>query len=361
MLSSSNEWSPLKEVIVGNSINSNLKALDLSLKIFYHDNIYYNIYGGNIYFGPNAIGQDFITTKDVIEHEEDIDGFVKALEKEGITVLRPMEMKVLAEIKTPNWKAVTVPALNVRDQIMIVGNEIIETSGQIRNRYFENDLLKPIFMKYFQEGCKWTCAPKPMMLDNSFDLTYIAKKADVDISHYKQNKSPYDVGFEILFDGAQCMRFNDKIVMNVSNETHYLGSKWLQQHLPNHTIYTVELCDSHIDSTLMPIKEGTLLINPLRIKNLNQLPEFLRSWDIIEAPEPEYDPQDKNRLLFASEYIDINVLSLDGNKIIINDKYTPLIKILEKKGFTPIPVRLRHKRLFGGGFHCITLDTVRIN
>ena len=29
------------------------------------------------------------------------------------------------------------------------------------------------------------------------------------------------------------------------------------------------------------------------------------------------------------------------------------------RGFTVVPVRHRHRRLFGGGFHCFTLDTVR--
>lgn len=361
MLNSVNEWSPLKEVVVGNSLNSNLRCLDLSLKIFFHDNIYYNIYGGNVFFGQREKDKPFLTTKDIMEHEEDIAIFVETLEKEGIVVLRPMELDSLTEIKSPNWKAVTVPALNIRDQTMIVGNEIIETSGQLRNRYFENDLLKPVFMKYFKEGCKWTCAPKPMMVDNTFDLSYIASKANVDINDYKQEKSPYDIGFEILFDGAQCMRFNEDIVMNVSNQTHYLGAQWLQNHLPNHRIHTVELCDCHIDSTIMPIREGTLLINPLKIKDINQLPAFLRNWDIIEAPMPDDDPQDEGKLLLASKYIDINVLTLDGDKIIINDKYTSMIKILESKGFTPIPTPMRHKRLFGGGFHCITLDTVREN
>ena len=40
------------------------------------------------------------------------------------------------------------------------------------------------------------------------------------------------------------------------------------------------------------------------------------------------------------------------------EKY-PLVKTLERHGFTPIPVRLRHSRVFDGGVHCATLDTVR--
>lgn len=35
------------------------------------------------------------------------------------------------------------------------------------------------------------------------------------------------------------------------------------------------------------------------------------------------------------------------------------MRTLEKHRFTVVPVRHRHRRLFGGGFHCFTLDTVR--
>ena len=37
----------------------------------------------------------------------------------------------------------------------------------------------------------------------------------------------------------------------------------------------------------------------------------------------------------------------------------PATRTPEQHGFTPIPLRHRHRRLFGGGFHCFTLDTVR--
>ena len=38
---------------------------------------------------------------------------------------------------------------------------------------------------------------------------------------------------------------------------------------------------------------------------------------------------------------------------------TQIIDLLENKGVEVIPVRHRHRRLFGGGFHCFTLDTNR--
>jgi glycine amidinotransferase len=53
------------------------------------------------------------------------------------------------------------------------------------------------------------------------------------------------------------------------------------------------------------------------------------------------------------------VLSIDESTVMVNDACKTLIHTLEERGFTVVPVRHRHRRLFGGGFHCFTLDTVR--
>jgi len=37
----------------------------------------------------------------------------------------------------------------------------------------------------------------------------------------------------------------------------------------------------------------------------------------------------------------------------------PLIRVLERHGFTCIPLPMRHARSLSGGFHCATLDLVR--
>jgi N-dimethylarginine dimethylaminohydrolase len=36
-----------------------------------------------------------------------------------------------------------------------------------------------------------------------------------------------------------------------------------------------------------------------------------------------------------------------------------LIKLLEKHGLDVIPIKLRHSKMLGGGFHCVTLDVRR--
>jgi glycine amidinotransferase len=91
--------------------------------------------------------------------------------------------------------------------------------------------------------------------------------------------------------------------------------------------------------------------------------EPLRSWRYIVPPEPDagafpvYD--DSEDLVLTSPYIDLNVLSIDENTVLVNLECTGLVKTLEAEHFTVVPVRHRHRRVFGGGFHCFTLDTRR--
>ncbi|MDG5469361.1 glycine amidinotransferase [Deltaproteobacteria bacterium IMCC39524] len=349
MVNSHNEWDSLKEVIVGNTFLSNLPGLELSFKLFFHDSLTSDVFGNDVYSQKGKNWKGEIKKQYIDEHEEDITEMVRVLEEESVTVKRPKRLDKIHRFKTPYWESGCVPALNIRDQAIIVGNEIIETPPQVRSRFFENDLLKEIFMDYFKKGARWTQIPKPMLTDNSFDISYQLKKG----VQYEKQANHFDIGYEILFDGAQCLRFNNDIVINCSNENHLLGAQWLKRHLKGYNLHVVRMVDNHIDSTMLPLREGVLLVNPRKFKE-EHLPDFLKKWDRIFAPEPE-----AQQTLLASKFIDMNVLSLDPKKIMVSNNYIPLIRLLEQNGFTPIPVQLRHRRLFGGGFHCITLDTIR--
>ena len=77
-----------------------------------------------------------------------------------------------------------------------------------------------------------------------------------------------------------------------------------------------------------------------------------------------YEPPDDGLLagglpLLASQSIGMNVLSLDEEHVVVQGIQVPLIKSLEKAGFTPIPCPWRWGRTLGGGFHCMTLDIRR--
>lgn len=376
-LHSFDEWSPLKEVIVGSALNYTSHERELSFDLFFHDNIaednapatraewYYPRLTAAGRAGPGGRGRVAIKQRYVDELAEDVEGIAATLAALSVTVHRPIPVDpATAEVRTPAWSASVVPPLNVRDNTLIAGDEIIETPPMIRSRYFETQFLTPVFQRYFEQGARWTVMPRPLMTDASFDLSYARESTLGGPTEpiADPHPSPYDVGLEMMFDGAQVLRLGRDMVVNVSTANHALACDWLERHLEGRfRIHRVHrLSDSHIDSMVLALRPGTLLVRSRAVAE--KLPEALRSWDLIVPPAPESDnfPRyDDDDLVLTSPYIDLNVLSAGPDTVLVNDACPELMRTLEKHRFTVVPVRHRHRRLFGGGFHCFTLDTVR--
>lgn len=349
------EWGRLQEVIVGDfrnyTIPKRLDEVETSFRSFYHDNIWRNVRRFRTY-RLNIHAEDMRTYPEQIEEErtEDLDGIARMLESFDVVVKRPRPMTEITEIKTPDWVNVTSPCGNVRDQFLVIGDEIIETSPVMRGRLFENDHVKHIFLDYFRRGARWTVAPRPRMLEESFDRSY-----------FDENPPGFDPNnFEIMFDGAQCLKLGTDILFNVSNQNHILGAIWLQRHLGDRfRVHQVRIADVHIDGAMLPLRPGTFLVTRKGYEKRDLLPPALQKWDmIVFADEPTTTSSDEEALL-ASKSINMNVFSIDEERVMINQDAVNTIRALERAGFTPVPARLRHSRLYAGAFHCSTLDIRR--
>jgi glycine amidinotransferase len=190
-------------------------------------------------------------------------------------------------------------------------------------------------------------------MDRNLDYSYVIK-------YGYDGPVPDDPFYEIMFDGAQCMRFGRDIIFNASTENHRMGAQWLARHLgEDFNIHVVQLTDNHVDSMILPLRAGTLLIR--EEVDISGLPEGLQKWDMIRYKrfDKPVEVLQEGIPKLASQTIGINVLSLDGDRILVQDIQEPLIRDLEKAGFTPVPLRWRHGRSLGGGFHCVTLDVRR--
>ena len=104
-----------------------------------------------------------------------------------------------------------------------------------------------------------------------------------------------------------------------------------------------------------------MLCNPGRV-NDEVLPNILHQWEIIYSPPMEntdsYDADYLSKSI-GSKWIDMNLFSINSNLAVVDRDQTALIKLLEKHGVDVIPFKLRHSKMLGGGFHCITLDIRR--
>lgn len=357
-LSSYDEWSQLHEVIVGRGDYYAAHQLDVSFKLFHYEN-----------FLPVRLDPEFnlpyfeIPQIFVDELQEDLEGFADVLERQGVVVLRPAPLPSgPCEISTPLWSSRPTPALNIRDQTLVLGDTILETAPQQRARYFEGDLLKPVFYQYLKRGAKWINMPRPSLGWGSLDPGYYKDRA-LDLGDVLADPiadSVRDVGYELMLDGAQCLRLGRDILVNVANENHQLAFTWLEQMFGERFKFhrLQRMAANHIDTRLVPLRPGLMLVRSTSLRDL--LPPGMQNWEMIEAPESPYVPgYGWENFYPASKYIDMNVLSLDETTVIVNSLNPDLARMLEKRGFDVIEVRHRHGRLFGGGFHCFTLDTVR--
>lgn len=335
---SCNEWDPLEEVIVGNPLNARFPTADQSTRL--------------AEFPDRALAElpQGPFPKQVIEEtEEDLAAFVAALAQRGITVRRPQTWPHEARFSTIHWESQGYYNYCPRDILLVIADQIIETPNVIRSRAQESHSYRALLLDYLKSGARWYGAPKPMLLDSLFE---------VDLAR------PVPRDDEPAFDAANVLRLGRDLIYLVSSTGNELGGRWLQAMLGE--TYRVHFLKdvyfgSHIDSTLVALRPGLMLANPARVDNAT-LPAILRQWEVIYSPPMEnadrYDADYRSKCI-GSDWIDMNLFSIGPDLVVVDRDQSALIALLEKRGLDVIPLKLRHAKMLGGGFHCVTLDVRR--
>ena len=344
VVQSHNEWDPLEEVVVGVVEGATVPVWSPVLEATTPDHAswFFKKYGGKPF------------PRKMIEAAScELDGLAKLLKKRGITVRRPKITDFSKSYKTPWWESKGLYAAMPRDVLMVIGTTIVEAPMAWRSRYFESFAFRDLEIDYFRRGAKWIVAPKSKMDDEFYDKKYDSSKP------YKSEKKQFILtNNEIAFDAADFVRFGKDILVQKSQVTNDLGIEWVRRHIdPEYRVHEVEFGDPypmHIDTTIVPLAPGKLLINPTWVK---KLPKMFDSWDILEAPKPAKSSD--SGLYFSSDWLSMNILSIDQKRIIVEEQEEPLIRSLIQWGFEPIPLPFRNFYPFGGSFHCATLDVRR--
>jgi scyllo-inosamine-4-phosphate amidinotransferase 1 len=298
-----NEWDTLKEIVVGTATNANWPLHDPvfaleSKKTTWHET--------SVPSGP--VPQWIID-----ETNEDLDGLVKILQQADVTVHRPKDLDFVGYDGMYNYCP--------RDRLLIAGNCIID----------------------------------PVMMYPSRDIELAALGCVI-----QQNElvtMPRHWG--MVLDAANICRLDDTWLFLESSSGNRAAAVWLQARFPE---IHIELCNFyagvHIDSTVVPLREGVVMLNASRVTP-DTVPKCLRSWTQIWIDDCV--PQQFHQYPYASKWIGMNTLSINPDTVIVDATQTDIIKRLEAMKFTVIPHTLRHSRTLGGGFHCVTLDTWRQN
>ena len=347
-MSTFTEFWKLKEVIVGNVQNYNLDRLDITFKLAYGENFKNSHYGN--------LESIEVFKQDIIERTQDLENFGNILTGLGVTVRNPKELKEFKTFKTPEFSGVLTPVSCPRDRTIVYGKKIIETAPMCRKRYFENQLLYELFQDYFNHGYTWLSAPIGSLKEERFDTSYW--KDSRNFENFPTHK------YDIAFDAAHMLKVWKDILFNVSTYNHELWARWMQNLLWDdvnvHKIYQID--DTHIDGKISVLRPWTFLVNGTIWKKIfHYLPEKFHNWDVVYVEEDESALKKRKKQVSLCSFLGecTNVLSIDENTVCISDNAVNTIWKLEKKGFSVIPVKMRHCDVFGGGLHCATLDVAR--
>ncbi|MFC4049244.1 hypothetical protein ACFOY4_06075 [Actinomadura syzygii] len=322
------EWDPLEEVIVGVATGSAIpreseRMIRATMPEEWQDMFLAN--GGSPF--PAEI---------VDAAQEELDRLADELSGMGVTVRRPDAV---------DWAGRGgYTSAMPRDCLLVVGSRIIEAPMAWRSRQEETTAYRALLAEYGAGGAVWVSAPQS------------------DPDRVAADSGPWAVNESApAFDAADFVRVGRDIVGQLSNVTNRAGVRWLRDYLGSD--FTVTLLDvddphaMHIDATVLPLRPGVVLVNPTRVSERALARSPFARWDKIVAEGPR--PAGAVPRCMTSGWINMNVLSVDEERVIVDSCDVGLARQLERHGFQPIPLPFQHLNAIGGSFHCAALDVRR--
>ena len=271
------------------------------------------------------------------------------------------------EKQKTTWTSTPVPAGPVPDWIVDQANHELDVLSETLVRWGAT-VYRPRPMDFVQRAGMYNYCPRDRLLiwgDTVVDCAMMYPCRDQEIANYTRVLDqagqvvtmPRTPG--MVLDAANVCRLNDTWLFLESASGSRSAYEWLCDQFPE---VTIELCNFysgvHIDSTIVPLREGLVMLNASRV-NQSNCPKVFDSWEKIWVTDDMLTAQDFYQYPYASKWIGMNMLSLDPKTVILDAAQSQLITILETHGFDCIPLTLTHSRTLGGGFHCVTLDTRR--
>ena len=302
MIYSVNEWDSLQEVVVGRADFANWPS----------DDPVFALESQKTTWRETPVPSGPVPDWIIDETNQDLDILAATLEQCGATVHRPKALNYQERGGMYGYCP--------RDRLLIHGSTVIDPAMMYPCRDMEIEALDDVIYRA--------------------DTVY---------------RMPRNQG--MVLDAANTLRINDTILYLESASGNQKAARWLQHQFTDVKIETCNFYSGvHIDSTIVPLREGLVMVNASRV-NMDNLPRVFDDWEVIWANEVV--EQGFYQYPYASRWIALNMLVVDPYTVIVDRNQINLIKILESFNFTVIPLELRHSRTLGGGFHCVTLDLIR--
>lgn len=301
MIKSFNEWDRLRKVVVGSATHANWPVNDPVFKLEEQKTTW----------KESPVPRGPVPQRIIDEANEDLDGLATTLMSLGVEVIRPDPLNFQVHDGMYNYCP--------RDRLLVYGDTVVDPA-----------------MMYPCRDMELQC--------------YHDQIQSAEVVHM-----PRDQG--LVLDAANVCRLNDSMLFLESASGNRAAYDWLCTQFPRANI---ELCNFyagvHIDSTIVPLREGLVMLNASRV-NFETVPRVFDGWHKIWVTDVV--AQDFYQYPYASKWIAMNMLVIDPHTVIVDRHQTELIKTLTSYRFEVIPLELRHSRTLGGGFHCVTLDLHR--
>ena len=302
MISSYNEWDRLRRVVVGSATDANWPTTD---PVFSKESEKTTWKDSPVPRGP-------VPQRIIDEANEDLDALATTLIGMGVEVLRPTDFNFQAHDGMYNYCP--------RDRLLVYGSTIMDPAMMYPCRDMELQCYHDI-------------------VDEAANYLFMPRHEGMTL------------------DAANVCRLGDKMLYLESASGNRAAYNWLCAQFPN---VTIELCNFyagvHIDSTIVPLREGLVLLNGQRV-GFDTVPQVFDGWHKIWVHDVV--AQDFYQYPYASKWIAMNMLVIDPHTVICDADQPELIKTLQSYQFEVVPMKLRHSRTLGGGFHCVTLDLNR--
>lgn len=302
MISSYNEWSKLRKVVVGSATHANWPT---------HDPVF-SKESEKTTWKETPVPRGPVPQHIIDEANEDLDGLATTLMSLGVEVIRPDPLNFQVHDGMYNYCP--------RDRLLVYGDTIVDPAMMYPCRDMELQCYQDIV------------------------------DAATNYMHMPRHEG-------MVLDAANVLRLNDRMLFLESASGNKKAYDWLCAQFPS---VDIELCNFyagvHIDSTIVPLREGLVLLNSSRVR-FDTVPRVFDGWHKVWVHDVV--AQDFYQYPYASKWIALNMLVVDHDTVICSADQPDLIKTLQSYKFEVIPMTLRHSRTLGGGFHCVTLDLER--
>lgn len=301
LINSWNEWDSLKSIVVGSARGANWPSTD---PVFAEEN-------KKTLWTETPVPSGPVPEWLVEEAEVELDALAELLTQRGIEVIRPEPRNFVETEGMYNYCP--------RDRLLIAGDVIVDCNMMYPCRNQEIETLSKV-----TEGQKVITMPRNQGM---------------------------------VLDAANICRLGNTWLFLESWSGNRAAYKWLVGMFPDINIELVNFYSGvHIDSTIVPLRDGLVLLNASRVEPAT-CPKAFSGWEKIWVKDVV--PQSFYNYPYASKWIAMNMLSIDPNTVIMDADQPELAEVLDKHGITVIPHTLSHSRTLGGGYHCVTLDLLR--